>query len=156
MKKFLLLSSLILCSFIVQSTPVIGKKSPAVYWQSSKKGIKSYALILSGGKTSYWVVYDIPSDKKALPCNLGKHKEFSKNVVQGMNDLKHLGYDFPKEKKFTLKVYALDTKINVKGLNSFQLKKAIAGHVLEEGEVQFPSERLDVPKPPIKPKNVKA
>lgn len=121
--------------------------SPPLAWTNAPVGTKSFSLIVDdpdapSGTWVHWVVYDLPTDVRSLPENLAKSQYIPGNAKQGLNDFKRLGYGGPcpppgKAHRYFFKLYALDTMLDLKpGLTKANVLKAMAGHVLAEGQLQ--------------------
>lgn len=112
--------------------------SPPLHITGIPGGTKSLALILhdpdaavEGGFT-HWVVWNIDIN--------GNIPENFKGAEQGLNGAKKQGYKGMCPPSGThhyhFKVYALDSRLNIdKNTDKAGLEKAMAGHILGEGEL---------------------
>lgn len=118
------------------------KASPPIEWSHVPEGTKSIALSIwhtaPDQEKSYWVLYNIPVDKKGLEKN-------SKGVgTVGLNDKKRAEYDpmcskGPGMKQYHMSVFALSGMLpaNSKNLDRAGLLKAIREIKLDEAELSF-------------------
>lgn len=118
------------------------KASPPFQWSKVPEGTKSIALSIwhtaPDQEKSYWIVYNIPFEKKGLEKN-------SKGVgVIGLNDKKRSEYDpmcskGPGMKQYHVSAFALSEMLpaNNKNLDRAGLLKAIREIRLDEAEVSF-------------------
>ncbi|MBM3967843.1 MAG: YHYH protein, partial [Planctomycetes bacterium] len=118
------------------------KASPPLEWRHVPEGTKSIALSIwhtaPDQEKSYWIVYNIPVDKKGLEKN-------SKGVgVVGLNDKKRAEYDpmcskGPGKKQYHVSVFALSEMLpaNSKNMDRAGLLKAIREIQLDEAELSF-------------------
>lgn len=121
-------------------------RSPALQWSGVPAGTKSLALICDDpdapmGTWVHWVIYDLPPGATGLAEGVPKSPELADGARQGVNDYKRTGYGGPcpppgKPHRYFFKLYALDAKLNLPpGLTKADLLKAMAGHVLAEGQL---------------------
>ncbi len=120
--------------------------SPPVRWGDAPKGTRAFVVSLwhqaPDQEKSYWVVYNIPADAKEL-------QKDNRNVgTIGLNDKRKNGYDpmcskGPGVKVYHLSVYALDAPVSLAAgqADRSQLLKAMKGHVLAEGTMDYRYER---------------
>lgn len=120
--------------------------SPALQWSGVPPAAKSLALICDDpdapmGTWVHWVIYNLPPDITGLPEGVPKSPELPGGAKQGVNDYKRAGYGGPcpppgQPHRYFFKLYALDAKLELKpGLTKPDLLKAMAGHVLAEGQL---------------------
>ena len=121
--------------------------SPQLAWDSMPEKTKSWALIVDDpdapGKTwVHWVAFNIPGNVKEMPENIPAHETLNcfGEGRQGTNDFKKMGYGGPcpptGAHRYYFHLYALDTDLTLdSSTTKEQLLKAIAGHVLAEGEL---------------------
>lgn len=92
------------------------------------------------GTWTHWIAWNIPPDN-ALPENVQKKETVADGTRQGKNDFRRIGYGGPcpppgKPHRYFFKVYALDTKLDLKpGSSRSELETALKGHVLGHTEV---------------------
>jgi Raf kinase inhibitor-like YbhB/YbcL family protein len=120
--------------------------SPALAWNDPPAGTQSFALIGDDpdapvGTWVHWVLYDLPASARSLPENVPKQEYLQDGSRQGRNDFRNIGYGGPcpppgKPHRYFFKLYALDVKLNLKpGATKADVEKAIAGHILAQGEL---------------------
>ncbi len=120
--------------------------SPALSWNGTPEGTKSFALIADDpdapvGTWVHWVAYDIPNGGRQLPEALPKTESISGGGRQGQNDFKKTGYGGPcpppgKPHRYFFKLYALDTELNLKsGATKKSVEQAMKGHILAQTEL---------------------
>lgn len=107
--------------------------SPPIFIRNVPKGTKTLALIMDdpdapGGTFTHWLVWNISPKKTKL-------LEGEKSLSFGVNDFGNARYDGPcppsGTHRYFFKLYALDTKINVK-INSVQeLNAIIKNHAID-------------------------
>ncbi|MCL7413792.1 MAG: YbhB/YbcL family Raf kinase inhibitor-like protein [ANME-2 cluster archaeon] len=121
-------------------------RSPALSWEGIPNGTRSIALIMDDpdapGRTFvHWVIYNIPADSVGLPAAVPKDTSLNDGSTQGKNDFGKIGYNGPcpppgKPHRFFFKVYALDTRLNLKSdVTRSQLESAMKGHILAQGNI---------------------
>jgi Raf kinase inhibitor-like YbhB/YbcL family protein len=119
--------------------------SPALNWNDAPAGTQSFALIADDpdapvGMWTHWIIWNIPAQTMALPEGVPKVGESGDGARQGQNDFKRIGYGGPcpppgKPHRYFFKLYALDTKLDVKaGASRNDLERAMKGHVLSQTE----------------------
>lgn len=120
--------------------------SPALQWSGVPPAAKSLALICDDpdapmGTWVHWVIYDLPPATAGLPEGTVKSPELAGGAKQGVNDYQRTGYGGPcpppgKPHRYFFKLYALDAMTGLKpGATKKDLLKAMAGHVLAEGQL---------------------
>ncbi len=120
--------------------------SPELSWKEAPTGTQSFALIMDDpdapvGTWVHWVLYDVPGDRKGLPEGVAKQEQLDNGARQGRNDFGNIGYGGPcppggKVHRYFFKVYALDTKLNLKaGMSKKDVERAMKGHILGQGEL---------------------
>jgi len=133
--------------------------SPAMSWSGSPDGTREFALICDDPDAPtdepwvHWVIYGIPGETRELPEGIPPDKQLSAPVaaMQGKNSWSSgqtIGYRGPAPPKghgthhYHFKLYALDAMLGLKpGADKPALLKAMAGHVLAEGELVGTYER---------------
>jgi Raf kinase inhibitor-like YbhB/YbcL family protein len=122
--------------------------SPPLAWEDVPNGAKSLVLIIDDPDAPdpkaprmvwvHWVVYNIPSETRALPENAGK-TGLPQGTVLGLNDFKKTGYGGPcppiGRHRYFHKLYALDIAVDLKGATKSQMERAMQGHVLAKAEL---------------------
>jgi len=120
--------------------------SPPLQWQGAPPTTKSIALICDDpdaprGTWVHWVLFNLPADKNDLPEGVPTTGKLASGGVQGKNDFGKLGYGGPsppkgKPHRYFFKIYALDGVLDLKeGATKAQLEKAMAGHILAQGQL---------------------
>jgi len=120
--------------------------SPELQWTSPPTKTQSLALIADDpdapvGTWTHWVLFDLPSETKSLPENVGKQDELPTGGRQGRNDFRKIGYGGPcpppgKPHRYFFKLYALDRKLDLSpGASKRELEQAIQGHILAQAEL---------------------
>ena len=119
--------------------------SPELSWAGAPPGTQSFALIADDpdapvGTWTHWIIWDIPPGK-GLPEGVAKSETLKDGTRQGKNDFKRIGYGGPcpppgKPHRYFFKLYALDTKLEVKaGASRKELESAMKAHVLSQAEL---------------------
>ena len=122
--------------------------SPPLTWEGVPNGAKSIVLIIDDPDAPdpkapkivwvHWVVYNMPPNTKSLPENAGK-TGLPQGTLVGLNDFKKTGYGGPcppiGRHRYFHKLYALDTKLGLKGATKSQIERAMQGHVLANAEL---------------------
>lgn len=120
--------------------------SPALAWSGVPASAKCLALICDDpdaprGTWVHWVLYNVPVKSPGLAEGVAKKAELPDGSKQGVNDYKEIGYGGPcpppgKPHRYFFKLYALDSGVELKaGATKGELLKAMAGHILAEGEL---------------------
>lgn len=120
--------------------------SPPLVWEGAPAGTKTYAIIADGdGPTDvYWVAWNIPADRAALPEGVPLDEPA---FAQGMNGQRRRGWmapcpspGSPMAIRFT--VLALDAELPITPLGTREmLLEASTGHVLARGELRAVARR---------------
>jgi Raf kinase inhibitor-like YbhB/YbcL family protein len=123
--------------------------SPALDWAKLPPETRSLALIVDdpdapdpkAPKTTWvhWVLYDIPVSAEGMPEAL-KPTDLPPGTKEGLNDWKRTGWGGPcppiGRHRYFFKLYALDTQLpDLDHPTKAQLEKAMAGHILAQGEL---------------------
>lgn len=119
--------------------------SPELSWSAPPEHTQSFALIAFdkdspfGFKFTYWVLYDMPPEKRELPDVVPKQAQLPDGSRQGPNDYDRTGYVGPcpprEVHRYVFTLYALDTKLGLlPRASKKQVQKAIQGHILASGE----------------------
>jgi Raf kinase inhibitor-like YbhB/YbcL family protein len=120
--------------------------SPALSWSAPPPETQSFALTLVDidgpvGPFVHWVLYDVPSQTRALPEGVSKRENLLDGSRQGMTDFGKIGYGGPcppgkSPHRYVFSLYAVDSRLNLPpGAKKKQLEKALRGHVLAHGEL---------------------
>ena len=119
--------------------------SPALSWTGLPAGTKALALVCDdpdapGGTWIHWVLYDMPAGAPGLAEGLPAGPVLTDGTKQGMNDFRKSGYGGPcppgGTHRYFFRLYALDGPTNLKaGATVRELRAALKGHVLEEGDL---------------------
>jgi Raf kinase inhibitor-like YbhB/YbcL family protein len=122
-------------------------KSPALEWQAPPAGTQSLALVMDDpdapvGTWVHWVVYNLSADTLSLPegTSVAKGKaSLPAGTLQGKNSWGRQDYGGPcppsGTHRYFFRLYALDTTLPAASLDKTGLLKAIAGHILAQGEM---------------------
>lgn len=120
--------------------------SPPLNWLGAPDGTGSFALIVEDPDAplmtfTHWVLFNIPPTMDNLPEAVPNTETLPDGSRQGKNSLQKIGYEGPmpptkKPHRYFFKLYALDTMLDLEpGASKKELLKAIAGHVLDEGQL---------------------
>ncbi|MDP2940070.1 MAG: YbhB/YbcL family Raf kinase inhibitor-like protein [Candidatus Omnitrophota bacterium] len=120
--------------------------SPSLKWSGQPENTKSFALICDDpdapmGTWVHWVIFNIPPEVSELPEGVKRSAKLEDGSVQGMTDFGRVGYGGPcpppgKYHRYFLKLYALDTTINLdSNATKEDLLQAMEGHILEKAEL---------------------
>jgi Raf kinase inhibitor-like YbhB/YbcL family protein len=118
--------------------------SPALSWSAPPPETQSFALTVVDidgpvGPFVHWVLYDVPSQTRALPEGLSKRENLLDGSRQGMTDFGKIGYGGPcpsgkSAHRYVFSLYAVDSRLTLPpGAKRKQLEKALRGHVLARG-----------------------
>jgi Raf kinase inhibitor-like YbhB/YbcL family protein/uncharacterized protein (TIGR00297 family) len=119
--------------------------SPAISWSGTPSGARSLALIVEdpdapSGIFNHWVLYNIPPALTTLAAGQPQTASLASGGMQGRNSFRHTYFDGPcppagKPHRYYFRLYALDIDpLLAAGLDGAQLKKAMQGHILAQGE----------------------
>jgi Raf kinase inhibitor-like YbhB/YbcL family protein len=120
--------------------------SPSLTWTDSPPDSKSFALIADDPDApretwTHWVLFDLPSTTTSLPEGVPKVGELPGGGHQGVNDFSKIGYGGPcpppgKPHRYFFKLYALNTKLNLKaGASKQEVERAMQNHILGKAEL---------------------
>jgi Raf kinase inhibitor-like YbhB/YbcL family protein len=130
--------------------------SPPLTWSGVPAATKEIALIMDDPDAPtpepwvHWVLYKVPAGTSGLPEKVANQEKLSvpPGALQGKTSAPKIGYHGPMPPKghgvhhYHFKVYALDAALELKpGLDKKSLLKAMAGHILAEGELVGTYER---------------
>jgi len=116
--------------------------SPKLDWDGIPTGTQSFALIMDDpdapmGTWDHWVLFNLPAETQGLDENI---KSLPAGTETGKNSWGKNSWGGPcppdKEHRYFFKLYALDTKLDLKaGAAKEDVEKAMAGHTLEKTEL---------------------
>jgi len=119
--------------------------SPPLSWSGVPPDAASLALVCEDpdaprGNWVHWVLYDLPPSTPGLPEGIAADRRPPTGGVSGKNDFGSLGYGGPAPPggthRYFFRLYALDELLGLEpGATRAELSRAIAGHVLAEGEL---------------------
>ena len=124
--------------------------SPPLTWSPVPADTKEIALIMDDPDAPtaepwvHWVLYKVPANTPGLPEKIANTEKLSTppGAIQGKTSAPKIGYHGPMPPKghgvhhYHFKLYALNAALDLKpGLDKKTLLKAIAGHILAEGEL---------------------
>ena len=119
--------------------------SPPLAWSGAPEETQTFALICDdpdapAGTWVHWVLYNWPADTTQLPEAVPTQPELENGARQGRNDFGNIGYGGPcppsGTHRYYFKVYAVDTVLDlVPGATKAELLKAMAGHIVAEGQL---------------------
>jgi hypothetical protein len=119
--------------------------SPPLSWSGVPEGVQSLALICDDpdapvGTWVHWVLFNVPPTANELPRNIPPDKTLDNGARHGINDFRKYGYGGPcppsGTHRYYFKIYALDIELAQKhGITKAELLKAMAGHILAEGQL---------------------
>lgn len=121
--------------------------SPAISWSDAPEKTRAFALIMDdpdapAGLWTHWILYDLPSETRALPENLPKAPTLPDGSRQGRNTWGRMGYNGPspppgKAHRYFFRLYALSRPLELDaGATRQHVDAAIKGKVLAEAEWQ--------------------
>lgn len=123
--------------------------SPALRWFDIPGNAKSLVLIVDDPDAPdpaapkltwvHWLLYNIPPKINELPEHVAP-KDLPSGTLEGKNDWQQTGYRGPcppiGRHRYFFKLYALDAELpDLKLPNKAQLEQAMAGHIIEYGEL---------------------
>ncbi len=119
--------------------------SPALAWGEPPQGTQSFALIMDdpdapAGTWTHWVLFNVPASARSLAEAVPTQGELADGSRQGNNSSRGVGYEGPcppgGTHRYFFRLYALDTVLGLKaGISAAQLREAMEGHILAEGEL---------------------
>jgi Raf kinase inhibitor-like YbhB/YbcL family protein len=120
--------------------------SPPLRWGEPPLGTRSWTLICDDpdapGKTwVHWVLFNLPADNRNLPEGVAFEGTLESGAHQGTNDFRRLGYGGPcpppgNPHRYFFRLYALDAVLELRqGATRAEVAKAMAGHILAQGEL---------------------
>jgi Raf kinase inhibitor-like YbhB/YbcL family protein len=119
--------------------------SPPLSWAEPPAGTQSLALILDDpdapvGTFVHWVLFNLPPATRSLPEGVPPGEQ-AEGGLQGTNNANRQGFNGPCPPKgsthrYFFKIYALDTTLDLQaGASKADVEKAMAGHVLAQGQI---------------------
>jgi Raf kinase inhibitor-like YbhB/YbcL family protein len=118
--------------------------SPALSWSDPPAETRSFALIMSdpdapGGNFIHWVIYDLPASTRSLPEGVAPSPEAA-GGRQGTNGFGKVGYSGPcpppgKAHRYFLRLWALDSTLNLQHPSGADVGSAMRGHILARGDI---------------------
>ena len=119
--------------------------SPELTWTDAPPRTQTFALIADDpdapvGVWTHWVLFNLPPDSKSLSESVSKEAELPNGARQGRNDFRKIGYNGPcpppgKPHRYYFKLYALDTKLDLKaGAAKPEVEAAMGNHTLAKAE----------------------
>jgi Raf kinase inhibitor-like YbhB/YbcL family protein len=120
--------------------------SPSLSWSEPLSDTQSLAILCEdpdapGGTWNHWVFFNVLPTTRSLPEGVPPDQVVEGVGVQGSNSWQRVGYGGPcppsgSVHRYVFKVYALDTTLDLGvGADAKDVKKAMAGHVLAEGQL---------------------
>ncbi|HET6202781.1 MAG TPA: YbhB/YbcL family Raf kinase inhibitor-like protein [Planctomycetota bacterium] len=121
--------------------------SPPLAWEGAPPATKAFVLTCDDpdapGKTwVHWVLYDLPADARSLVEGVPSMDTLPNGAKQGRNDFGKVGYGGPMPPRghgthhYHFKVYALDAPLRLpSGSKKAEVERAMAGHILAQGEL---------------------
>jgi Raf kinase inhibitor-like YbhB/YbcL family protein len=120
--------------------------SPPLQWGDPPDGTRGFALVCEDPDAPrktwvHWVLFNLPAESRELSEGVPPQATLPDGTTQGVNDFGKVGYGGPapppgKPHRYVFKLYALDTPLGLQaGATRDELLKAVAGHVLVEGQL---------------------
>jgi Raf kinase inhibitor-like YbhB/YbcL family protein len=119
--------------------------SPPLEWTGVPKAAKTIAIVVDdpdapGGPWVHWLLYNVPADNIGFVENVPMSETLKAGGFQGKNDFGKIGYGGPcppsGTHRYFFKLYAVDAELPLTaGATRADLEKALAGHVLAQGEL---------------------
>ena len=119
--------------------------SPPLAWTGVPEEAQSLALICDDpdapvGTWDHWVLFNIPADAAGLPEAVPADPVLESGAVNGKNSWGRLGYGGPcppgGTHRYFFYLYALDAILALEsGADKSQLRQALEGHILAEGQL---------------------
>lgn len=117
--------------------------SPALSWSAAPDKTQSFSVIASDQDSPitfvHWVVYNLPPTTTQIPEAIHS-QQLPQGALQGTTDFDAVGYGGPcpptGTHRYNFTIYALDSMMQApSGANAKELRKAMNGHVLAEGNL---------------------
>jgi len=120
--------------------------SPPLSWSEPPPGTAGLVLVVDdpdapAGTWVHWVLFNIPVETRGLEDGVPALQQVESVGVQGHNGWGNLGYGGPcpppgAPHRYHFKLYALDTTLELDaGASKGDVEKAMAGHILAEGQL---------------------
>jgi hypothetical protein len=120
--------------------------SPPLAWEEPPADTQSLALVCDdpdapSGTWDHWILFNIPNTVRSLPEGVPADGTVAGIGSHGSNSWKRLGYGGPcppqgSTHHYSFRIYALDTSLDLEaGASKKDLEKAMAGHILAEGQL---------------------
>lgn len=120
--------------------------SPPLRWTGVPEGTQSLVLIADdpdapAGTWVHWVLFNIPPEMEGLPEGVPPTETFDDGRRHGTTDFRRPGYGGPcpppgRPHRYFFRLYALDSRLDLPpGARRAQVDQAMAGHVLDQGEL---------------------
>lgn len=119
--------------------------SPPLAWGEPPAGTQSFALIMDdpdapGGTWVHWVLFNIPASARSLPEAIPADTTLPDGSLSGVSSFGGTGYGGPcppgGTHRYFFRLYALDEMLAIEaGAGRGELEKAMAGHILAQGEL---------------------
>jgi Raf kinase inhibitor-like YbhB/YbcL family protein len=135
-------------------TPQGENVSPDLSWTGVPTGTKELVLIVEDPDAPFpspfvhWILHRLPPTTTSLPVGLPTTPTLPDVAVQGKNDAKQIGYFGPQPPlghgvhHYHFQLFAVDTMLGLDETATVaDLAKAMAGHVLSDGELVGTYER---------------
>jgi len=120
-------------------------KSPEITWENVPSGTQGLALIMEdpnapSGTFTHWIAYNVPPESKTIPIGQVSQKDIFTGGLQGINSAGNYGYFPPcpplgSSHHYIFTLYALDTHLDVKDPSRQNIDAAMAGHILNQSQV---------------------
>jgi Raf kinase inhibitor-like YbhB/YbcL family protein len=116
--------------------------SPSIEFSAPPAGTESIAIVMDDASSPFgfvhWIVYNIPSQMRALAEGASSQQKLPSGATEGVNSDDTRTYIGPCHKGhlYAIRVYALDAGANLSpGMTKQQLAAAVKGHVIAEGQL---------------------
>jgi Raf kinase inhibitor-like YbhB/YbcL family protein len=141
--------------------------SPPLKWSDPPAATRSFALVCidpdaSRGIFTHWLAYNIPAAAHELSEGITHREGYPNGMLQGRNDVGHVGYNGPKpprgqSHRYIFSLFALDCTLDLPaGARRIPLLQALEGHVLAEAQLTGHYGRGEVHEIPDDPLQKKA
>jgi len=119
--------------------------SPALHWSHGPYGTRDFAISMTDpdapAEFTHWIAYNIPAGVRSLAEGASVQPAMPKGSNEGLDNFGRIGYGGPcpppgRPHRYVFHIYALDAHLNPPvGPNRRELKDAMSGHVLAEGQL---------------------